>query len=448
MKIAPANRDANRVLGTLYAALGGERAAIPPPVAAAPTRTTPTSRRRFSISSGRSTEPIAESDPNVRATLARLYVRSNAYDKAIPLLADLVNQEPGWQDGPLLLVEAYAGAGRNRDAIAGSKSGARRSASAADARRLLRARAALDGRGRDLRQSARERAAQRRAEHALCLGAAERGRPRQSSRRRATALSEWPRRARSDARALYLLSQAQRRLGDLEAAEAAARRVIAQNGTSPWGYYALAEALEARRQYQPVVDALAPAVAAFRGRSGDDTLELGMLLPHLGFAYQELGQYDKAIATFEEARKLSPTDPAVTGYLIQANIAAKKYAAAVDWRDTARAKHPDDLRLARLEAQALRPERQGRSGHGGARSGCRSSTPTTRPPTSRSRRLYADATRGAQAVKVLQDAQAKFPSDNASRSSSAPSSTSRSGSPTRKPRSARCSRRIPRTRRR
>ena len=61
---------------------------------------------------------VAESDPNVRATLARLYVRSNAYDKAIPLLTDLVNQEPGWQDGPLLLVEAYAGAGRSRDAIA------------------------------------------------------------------------------------------------------------------------------------------------------------------------------------------------------------------------------------------------------------------------------------------------------------------------------------------
>ena len=59
----------------------------------------------------------AESDPNVRATLARLYVRTNAYDKAIPLLTDLVNQEPGWQDGPLMLVEAYAGAGRSRDAI-------------------------------------------------------------------------------------------------------------------------------------------------------------------------------------------------------------------------------------------------------------------------------------------------------------------------------------------
>src|SRR5262249_17904960 len=59
----------------------------------------------------------AESDPNVRATLARLYVRASMYDKAIPLLTDLVNQEPTWQDGPVMLAEAYAGAGRTADAI-------------------------------------------------------------------------------------------------------------------------------------------------------------------------------------------------------------------------------------------------------------------------------------------------------------------------------------------
>ena len=52
-----------------------------------------------------------------------------------------------------------------------------------------------------------------------------------------------------------------------------------------------------------------------------------MLLPHSGFAYQELGQYDKAIATFEEARKIAPNDPVVAGYLIQAQLAAKNYTA-------------------------------------------------------------------------------------------------------------------------
>jgi predicted Zn-dependent protease len=60
---------------------------------------------------------VGEPDATARATLARLYVRSGSYDKAISLLIDLVNQEPGWQEGPQLLVEAYASAGRNADAI-------------------------------------------------------------------------------------------------------------------------------------------------------------------------------------------------------------------------------------------------------------------------------------------------------------------------------------------
>ena len=37
--------------------------------------------------------------------------------KAVKMLTDLVNQEPGWQDGPMLLAEAYAGAGRTAEGI-------------------------------------------------------------------------------------------------------------------------------------------------------------------------------------------------------------------------------------------------------------------------------------------------------------------------------------------
>jgi tetratricopeptide (TPR) repeat protein len=116
LKIAPANREANRVLGTVYAALSesGQPAARGRGPDQADANLAKAIRHFEMALDG----AVAESDPNVRATLARLYVRSNAYDKAIPLLTDLVNQEPGWQDGPLMLVEAYAGAGRSRDAIA------------------------------------------------------------------------------------------------------------------------------------------------------------------------------------------------------------------------------------------------------------------------------------------------------------------------------------------
>src|SRR4029079_3395248 len=65
-------------------------------------------------------------------------------------------------------------------------------------------------------------------------------------------------------------------------------------------------------------------------------------------------EHDKAIATFEEARRLAPKDAAVASYLIEANIAAKKYPAALELARAAAAEHPGDLRLTRLQAQALR----------------------------------------------------------------------------------------------
>src|SRR5215467_7810383 len=117
LKITPANREAHRVLGIVYATLveSGRR-----------------QNGRQTQTSGAQAENLAkaiqhleqaidrqsESDPNIRATLSRLYMAAGAYDKAIPLLLDLVSQEPGWSDGPSLLVQAYAGAGRDADAVA------------------------------------------------------------------------------------------------------------------------------------------------------------------------------------------------------------------------------------------------------------------------------------------------------------------------------------------
>ena len=105
-----------------------------------------------------------------------------------------------------------------------------------------------------------------------------------------------------------------------------------------------------------------PAIADVPRRRQTPAFALGMLLPHLGFAYQELGQYDKAIATFEEARKLAPNDPALTGYLIQAQLAAKNYTAAAELARAGarRASRRPAARAPRGAGAA--PERQGRSG--------------------------------------------------------------------------------------
>jgi tetratricopeptide (TPR) repeat protein len=411
LKVGPANREANRVLGIVYAALSEGGRASGARAAGGDKASTDNLAKAIRHLEAALERPIAQGDPNVRATLARVYVTAGQYEKAIPVLTDLVSQESGWQDGPAMLAEAFAGAGRNADAITWFEE------HAADDPRLLPSLGDFYERERRWSDAVAvyERAQQRtglsaemKARYASALLNAG-GRPNLTKAR--DVLTEVTASRASDAlgqRALYLLSQAQRRLGDPAGAEASARKVIAQNSGSPWGYYALAEALEERRQYQAVVDALAPVVAKAPGASFD----IGLLLPHLGFAYQELGQHDKAIATFEQARRLAPKDPSVVGYLVEANIAAKKYTTAVEVARAAAADHPDDLRLLRLEARALRYAGKPEQGISLLEEALKNHAdePTAYVALAQ---VYAEADRGAQAVKLLQEAQAKFPSDTA-----------------------------------
>jgi len=409
LKIAPANREANRVLGTVYAALSETTRENGRRNANRPDENLTKAIRHFELAIDKSGG--GEADPNVRATLARLYVHAAMYDKAIPLLTDLVNQEPGWQDGPMMLAEAYAGAGRAADAIAWLEQ-----RTAEDERMLPaladfyeRERRWSDAAGayeRILRRNPRSVDVKTRYASALLNAGG-----KQNAAKARDALAEIVAARATEARPLYLLSQAERRLGDFAAAEASARKLVSLNRRSPWGYYALAEALEARHDYQAVVDELAPIVAEFRGKTADTSFDVGILLPHLGFAYQELGQNDKAIATFDEAHKLLPDDPAVASYLVEANIAAKKYAAAVDVAKSALAQNPDDLRLLRLQAQALR--HTGKADQGIALLEKAAKAHGDDPLSYISlAQAYSDADRGPQAVKVLQDAQAKFPDND------------------------------------
>ncbi|PYR29692.1 MAG: hypothetical protein DMF92_10985 [Acidobacteria bacterium] len=131
-----------------------------------------------------------------------------------------------------------------------------------------------------------------------------------------------------------------------------------------------------------------------------------------GFAYQELGQFDKAIAAFDEAHRLSPEDPAITGYLIEANLAGKKYSMAADLARVARSQRPDDLRLARLEAQALRQTGKPDQGIAVLQDVVKKHADEPAAYVALAQ-LYSDASRGADAVQLLRDVEPKFPADTA-----------------------------------
>lgn len=411
VKIAPANREANRVLGVIYAALSESGRGGRPrgPVAGGSATNDENLAKAINHLETATTGVIGEVDPNVRATLARAYVLSGQYDKAIPILSALVEEQPGWTDGPGLLAEAYAASGRNADAISWLKEHAEEDPRLLPTlgdfyERERRWKEAADVYGRAVQQSRRD-SPELKARYANALVFAG---GRQNLEQARQLLNELTTTRPADlSRTLYLLSQTERRLADFPAAESTARRIIAQNSNSPWGYYALAEALEGRRAFDDVVKELSPVIAQNRGKQDFD---IGLLLPHIGFAYQELGQVDKAIASFDEARKLSPKDPSLAAYLADANIVAKKYQAAADIARAALLDNPDDVRLIRLQARALRLSGQADQGIALLEEAAKKHADDPMSFIALAQ-LYADADRGAQAVRVLKDAQAKFPDD-------------------------------------
>jgi len=406
LKIDPENREAHRVLGTIYASMSTSGAGGRTPA----NRTVQQENLTKAIQHLEQSfdGPVAQADANIRAMLGRLYYTAQNYDKAIPMLSELVKQEPGWQEGATLLMQAFAAAGRSTDAVRWLEEAAPENP---DLYSTLADFYNRQGRWEEA-SNAYEKAMQadprdpdlhvRYASSLLNAGGADAILKARDVLRESLTLRA------NDERAMYLLAQAERDSGDMSASERTARRLISMFRTSPRGYVALAETLEQRQGYDAVIAALAPAVTELRaGPNGPAAL--GMLLPHLGFAYQQLGQADKAIATFEEARNLSPGDPIITSYLIQAQIAGKKYAQAAELARLTREQHPDDLRLARLEAQALR--QSGKTDQGIAILEALVQKHSDDPQAYIAlAQVYSEANRGPQAIKALQNGQAKLPS--------------------------------------
>jgi tetratricopeptide (TPR) repeat protein len=404
LKLDDSNRDAHRILGTLYAGAA-----------------TADGRQSRQVREENLTKAIdhlekavveragVQADANLRATLARLYILNSAFDKAIPVLTEIVRQEPGWQEGAGLLVDAYVSAGRSADAIAWLRE------AVVDSPTLYSNLADLYARDQrwDEAAAAYEQALQvsarsfdlrvRFGSMLVNAGGASR------LLRARTVLREAIQMRASDERALFLLSNAERQTHDFDAAEATARRLITQNSKNPRGYFALAQALDERQKYREIVEALGPAVGQFRSGT-NAAFPLGMLLPHLGYSYHRLGEYEKAIAVFEEAQKLAPDDATVARFLIQSNLSAKRYPQTIELARAARAAHPGQMLFARLESQALRESGQVDEGLGVLQEVLKQQPDSPEAHLALAE-AYLDVKRGPQAMRVLQDAQSKFPAN-------------------------------------
>jgi tetratricopeptide (TPR) repeat protein len=362
LELDPNCTEAHWVLGTIYATTvdarreaaepsGGESASAPgtgktPGAGSAEKPGVDAAIRHLELA-----RPGRRFDNGLHLTLGRLYLTQRKWDKAIDVLGYLVGREPDAIEAGYLLAQAYDGAGQRTQAIAGLEQ------VLAIEPRFLRALldlADLYVRDRQWNKAAEsyERAAsenpanidlQLRRAVALVNGG------RAAAAR--DVLREVEKAKPGEARVLLLRVDVERSLHDYDEAERTARRLIELQPTQVFGPQALARVYADRRQFREVVATLEPLVSKSpaSGEPARATLPMRLALAN---AYQELREFDKAIATIEAGRRDGQDEAALDASLAQTYTAADQPAKAAEVASAARARHPDDLRFLSLEANA------------------------------------------------------------------------------------------------
>lgn len=347
LELDPDNTDAHRVLGLVFAGLAEQTTERSAPAAAA-------DRTRSIRRAVEHLEKFQEEqlfDARAMFTLGRLYVETGSFDEAVVTLERFVAQRQDFSEALRLLARAYVGVNRRADAARMLEDLVRRRARSFRALRDLAELYEQDERWADAADAYRRAVAQRPQELDLrrrwataLLNAGESADAR-------TVLDEVLEARASDAGALYLLSEAERRLTRFDAAEAAARRLVEIEPDGVRGFYALGQVFLQRREYAELVATLEPIIE--RARANDRVRRATMLLVQTGLAHQALGDDDQAIDAFGEASVASPDDASLQSYVAAAYLQAGRVEDALTSAVAARERHPGDFRLADLEAQAL-----------------------------------------------------------------------------------------------
>lgn len=301
LAIDPANREANRILGFVFAAMAdNDPAGEGSPAALEHARKAAAHFEK--ARAGRAGDPASE------VTLGRLYVVIGEFDRAVVILRDFLLDQPGYPEAILLLSDAYAGRGDLDEAIdaleevmAGEASLPRAAIRLAE---LYEARGnwqqAADLYGRLLRETPRMGSVLQPRQATALLNAGRLDEARAILRQLTSANP-------GEARFWYLLSQAELRAGMLGEAEQAARRIAAIDPKDARGAAALADVLIARREFPRALETLQPWVAQSEaGTLAEDADEL--IAPRAAHVLGELGRHDKAIEVLERLARRVPAD--------------------------------------------------------------------------------------------------------------------------------------------
>jgi tetratricopeptide (TPR) repeat protein len=397
------NVEAHHVLATIYAAWadGAER----PPAGQTQNAARASAIEHLTAIQG---TPLMATNPNLQMTLGRMQLRAGKAEAAVPILEKVAQQVP-WAAEPLLLLyEAQATLGRIDEAG-----------------QTLLAAAQINPRyWQTLGQFHERRDNWEDAAAAYAEAIAASPKPNRDVQIRYAAalinidggagkargvLNEMLAASPNDTRVLYLLSMAEREDGDATAAEATARRILAIDPTSVTGLRALVSVFFDRFDYQRVADVVAPLVKDVSRAKGRE-LEGAAVLVQAGIAHQQLAQWDAAIAAYTAAKTLTPRDPELDAYLVQANLAARRFDRAETLAREALDRDPNQPRLVRLRAQALL--KAGKTADANKLlEDSAAKQPENREYVVGLADLYADQKRTADAVRVLEQARKTFGDD-------------------------------------
>ncbi len=357
------NREANRIVGSIYAAFVDQKQPIR-------RGDDPSQYAARAIASLEKARGEGATDLSLELMLGRLYLRTLAFDKAIPPLRRVFEEQPSYGEAGILLASAFQGAKRLADASA-----------------VLEAAVAENPRFyRGYLQLAELYDEQRRwKEAAAAYATAQSLNPRADlTARRAAALINSGETAQAlpmlhesmkkttgqpDPAILYLLAHAQRQMKDFVAAAATAETLRKTYPNDIRGLYATAAVLESQERYADAAAILKdlitrdPEDASLvyqyanaldkSGRPADAEAALRALLARdpnnanamnsLGYMFAERGErLDEAVELLQRALKIEPENPSFLDSLGWAYFRQGKLDLAEGPLSTAAARLPDN----------------------------------------------------------------------------------------------------------